>query len=58
MAADATTERLLTAEWLDAAATKGPVAGVAESGGPALAAAVRLAARRRGGGGGGRSPLT
>ncbi|MCY3014660.1 MAG: hypothetical protein NT171_08200 [Planctomycetota bacterium] len=58
MAADATTERLLTAEWLDAAATNVPVAGVDESGGPALAAAVRLAARRRGGGGGGRSPLT
>lgn len=58
MAADATTERLLKAEWLDVAATNvGAVAGVDASGGPALAAAVRLAARQRGGGGGGRSPL-
>lgn len=58
MAADPSTESLLTAEWLDAAATNiGPVAEVDERCGPVLAEAVRLAARRRGGGGGGRSPL-
>ena len=57
MAADATTERLLAAEWLDPAATNiAPAAGVDEPGGPLLAAAVRLAARRRDGAGGGRSP--
>jgi hypothetical protein len=58
MAADPTTEALLTAEWLDATATNiGPVAEVDEHCGPFLAEAVRLAARRRGGGGGGQSPL-
>jgi hypothetical protein len=58
MAADPTTEALLTAEWLDAAATNiGPTADVDEHCGPFLAEAVRLAARRRGGGGGGQSPL-
>jgi hypothetical protein len=58
MAADPTTEALLTAEWLDAAATNiGPMADVDEHCGPFLAEAVRLAARRRGGGGGGQSPL-
>lgn len=58
MAADSTTEALLTAEWLDAAATNiGPVAEVDDRCGRVLAKAVRLAAQRRGGGGGGRSPL-
>ena len=58
MAADPSTGGLLAAEWLDAAATNaGPVAGIDEDCGPALAAAVRRAARQRGGGAGGRSPL-